>query len=566
MKDSIDYNVVLPPSWAFGVIYGGYTDQKSTVEKVKRLINEDYPIDAYWIDSCFWDITTKGPKGYINFSGDSQAYPDVASMCQELDALCVRTGIWIWDRLLKDGCEDIFCEFEKKGYFKTIRDFGENWHNGGGTSICGFIDFDNPKAAFLWKMKLKPLFDKGIDFLKLDAAAKLSYIKTGFEATQEMAIHTKGRGFILSHECYTNDQTYNRYPTAWTGDSVPDWSQAHYPAYPPKSHHLHGGLLQNIEMVANPGNPNYRFPFLTNDTGGFSSYNGMEVSDELYMRWVQFSAFNAIMEVFSSMYHKGQNAPYNFDREAQDNFRFYTHLRMRLFPYIYSYAHQSRWFGKKMIQGDGVHLHQYLFGNEFLVAPVYEQGCKEILVYLPEGQWIDYWSGYIYEGKDTITVSTPQNVIPVFVRKGSIIPMREYSRAIELGNNKNLLLDVYPKEGKTSFTLYEDDGLSNDYLSGGYVTTEFVCYKEEKRIEIILFASEGEMKGKLLERRYCVKINGISNCKLVVVNGLHLSKITEFEGVQNSNYAWFEDVQEQKIWIVISTKTKAATKIEIFMV
>ena len=78
----IDSTIVIPPAWAFGVLYGGYTDQSETIGRIKEIINHDYPIDGYWIDSWFWNYQNKGrgPSGYLDFIGDTIAYPKMEVM------------------------------------------------------------------------------------------------------------------------------------------------------------------------------------------------------------------------------------------------------------------------------------------------------------------------------------------------------------------------------------------------------------------------------------------------------------------------------------------------------
>ncbi|MBP1664288.1 MAG: hypothetical protein H6Q19_1428, partial [Bacteroidetes bacterium] len=73
-----DSNVVLPPAWAFGVLYGGYTNQQQTISRINEIISHDYPIDAYWIDSWFWSFGNKGsgPAKYIDFVADTVEFPN----------------------------------------------------------------------------------------------------------------------------------------------------------------------------------------------------------------------------------------------------------------------------------------------------------------------------------------------------------------------------------------------------------------------------------------------------------------------------------------------------------
>ena len=82
VPQSLDEHVILPPEWAFGVLYGGYTDQKQTIGRIQQIQDHDYPIDAYWIDSWFWsfDDEGEGPDKYLDFVADTIAYPNRKEM------------------------------------------------------------------------------------------------------------------------------------------------------------------------------------------------------------------------------------------------------------------------------------------------------------------------------------------------------------------------------------------------------------------------------------------------------------------------------------------------------
>ena len=144
-----DPDVVLPPAWAFGVLHGYYTNQAGILSNLRRLEAGDYPIDAMWVDSAVWDLTTKGPKGYLDFKGDRQAFPDLRKLTRELEKHDIRFGIWVWDRIM-DAIPEAFQEFESHGYFKDGRIVGDGWHNAGLKSTGRTVDFSNPAAAALW--------------------------------------------------------------------------------------------------------------------------------------------------------------------------------------------------------------------------------------------------------------------------------------------------------------------------------------------------------------------------------------------------------------------------------
>lgn len=514
-----DPNVVLPPRWAFGVLYGGYTNQMESIELVERLVNEGYAIDAYWIDSWFWNYTDKGrgPKGYMNFEEDKEAYPDIAEMWSRFEQLNIKGGMWIWDCILREGNERVYDSFKKQGFFRNRFIETNRWHNKTGETICGNINFDDPQAVAYWKSLLKPFFDKGLDFLKLDRSSAIPYTKAAFEATQELGLETAGRGFVLSHLHTTYDPRHKLYPTKWTGDAKIAWAQ---PSYPDLSVYAMGAYKENIGMVADPKRSTYESPFLTHDAGGYDYFKSDEASDELYARWIQFASMNSVMTLFSQHYNDTRNHPYNYNPEIQGVFKKYTGLRMRLFPYIYTYALNTRLAGKKMIQGDGVHEYQYLLGDEILVAPVYEKGARTRSLYLPDGNWFDFDNGKKYLGHRYVTVDAPLDKMPIFVREGAIIPLRDYARSVELGCNHKLTLLVYPTLGASTFLLREDDGISNDYLHGAIASTRVEFDGKSK--QLVINPVQGQYKGMPNTRKWVVEFHAVSNPRLVIVNGVQV--------------------------------------------
>ena len=359
-KEIADPNVVLPPSWAFGVLYGGYTNQKETIETIQKIQEHDYPIDAYWIDSWFWsyDEKGKGPKKYLDFVADTTAYPNREKMWDFMKNNHIKGGFWVWNCILETGNEIAFQEFDSLGYFSNKYFETNTWHNnststamfqeGSGKkgTLCGNIDFDNPNAVAHFKSKMKHFFDEGADFLKLDRTTNINTVKTVFEISQEFGRETKGRGFMLSHAAGLENNLYKRYPTKWTSDTRSDWTiqspLKNFNSWVPTV-----AFKENIEMFTNPNKKSSKIPFLTNDTGGFDMGITDQLDEELYIRWVQFSTFNPIMEVFSQPENKTANLAYNYSDKADEIFKQYSHFRMELFPYIYSYALATRLEGNK---------------------------------------------------------------------------------------------------------------------------------------------------------------------------------------------------------------------------
>jgi alpha-glucosidase (family GH31 glycosyl hydrolase) len=472
-----DADVRLPPAWAFGVLHGYYTGQAGLLANVEKLLAGDFPADAVWVDSSFWDVTTKGPRGYINFRGDPQAFPDVKALCDTLHKRGLRFGVWMWDRLL-DAQQPEFDDFDRRGFFKGDPIVGNGWHNEGKVAVGRFVNFEDPAAAAYWKERMQPLMDAGLDFFKLDSGPQTAFVRTHFELTQA-ATRSKGRGFVLSHAGRQSPEAIKRYPTAWTGDSLPAWR--------------HDAFPDPVQWV----------------WGGFRNMPGTgQGTPELYMRWVQFSAFGAVMEVFGSMFFPAQNAPFTWPEEAQRNFRRYTQLRLRLFPYIYSHAHLVRQESRKIVEGVPGRPDQFFFGRELMAAPVYDGGATTRRAWLPEGDdWIDFWTGERHTGGRLVTLAAPLDRLPLLVRAGAIIPMREYARAVSLGSNAKLSLDIYPPRTPSTFTLYEDDGLSEAYLDGGFATTRITSSREEGGVRVEIAPMEGDHYGRVAERRWTLRVH-----------------------------------------------------------
>jgi alpha-glucosidase (family GH31 glycosyl hydrolase) len=524
VPETIDTNLILPPAWAFGVLYGAYTNQERTIQRIKEIQSHNYPIDAYWIDSWFWSFNDKGrgPKKYIDFVADTVAFPDRTKMWDFMGKNDIKGGFWTWDCILKTGNEKAFEDFKSRGFFSKVYDETNTWHNNSFSTAmfqnnkdqkkattCGNIDFDNPKAVSYFKTKMKHFFDEGADFIKLDRTAIISVCKAMFEMSQEFGKETKGRGFMLSHSFETDNDAYKRYPAKWTDDTRSDWTiekpVVKFAEWVPPV-----AFKENIAMFTDPSKPSSKIPFLTNDLGGYTVGNVQMPDEELYIRWLQFSMFNPITEDFSEPENITSNLAWKYSERADTIFRFYSHLRMQLFPYLYTCAFQSRLEGINMVRKIKGQLYEYMLGNELLVAPVYEKGADSQKIFLPEGNWINYWSGELLEGNAEHKVSAPINQIPVFIKQGSVIPMRNYASSIEKGNNDTLILHFYPGE-KDSYTLIEDDGKSNDYLKGIYASSKIECLQTDAKITIVINPARGTYNGMKEYRTWKLEIHQMDN-------------------------------------------------------
>lgn len=531
-----DTNVVLPPSWAFGMMYGGYTNQDETVKRVDEIIEHDYPIDAYWIDSWFWSYGDqgKGPHKYMDFVADTVGYPDRKGMWNHLEERNIKGGFWAWDCIFQTGNEEAFEDFLQKGYFRNTYVESNPWHNNSTTTamfqteggskkgtLCGNIDFNNPEAVAYFKQRMKHFFDEGADFIKLDRTSAIPVCKVMFEMSQEFGKETKGRGFIFSHTGGLETEEYKRYPGKWTDDTRSDWNiekpNKDFNSWVPAV-----ALKENIAMFNDTARKSSCvIPFLANDLGGFDMGITDKLDEELFIRWVQFSQFNPIVELFSQPENPTANLPYRYSERADKLFREYARLRMELFPYVYSYAHLTRLEGELMMRKIPGQIYEYLFGNEMFVAPVYEQGAVEREFQLPAGNWVNYWTGEVLEGGKAHKVSAPLEQIPLMVRQGAVIPMRAYARSIEKGTNDTLTLHVYPG-ADSEFTLIEDDGTSNDYLKGIYAKTKIVSKAGKNAQKIDVTPALGYYDGIQPERTWRICVHESKDIDSITCNGTDL--------------------------------------------
>jgi alpha-glucosidase (family GH31 glycosyl hydrolase) len=183
------------------------------------------------------------------------------------------------------------------------------------------------------------------------------------------------------------------------------------------------------------------------------------------------------------------------------------------------------------------HIYQYTFGDEMLLAPVYEKGATTQKVFLPEGKWVKYWTGETMQGNTEITVAAPINQIPLFVKQGSIIPMRNYASSIEKGNNDTLILHIYPGDN-SRFELLEDDGTSNDYLKGIFASTIMELKNSSNKFVVKINPLEGNYAGMNMSRKWILNIHCNESPKQIRMNRqkikFNYNKVTKIAIVETS--------------------------------
>jgi alpha-glucosidase (family GH31 glycosyl hydrolase) len=238
-------------------------------------------------------------------------------------------------------------------------------------------------------------------------------------------------------------------------------------------------------------------PFWGTDIGGY--YPATREEAELFVRWFQMGAFCPVFRSHGRSWR--QRLPWAFGPEIEAICRHYLDLRYRLMPYTYSLAWQAHREGLPLMRplalewpdepdlGDLATA--WLWGDQLLVAPVTRAGATHWPVRLPPGAWHAFDSHERHAGGRGITVEAPLARLPLFVRAGAILPLMAPARHLKDGPPDEITLRLYP-EGRSSFSLYEDDGRSTAYRGGAHALTDIACDAEPGRILVHIAAPRGD--------------------------------------------------------------------------
>ncbi|MFD0748826.1 glycoside hydrolase family 31 protein [Mucilaginibacter calamicampi] len=349
----------------------------------------------------------------------------------------------------------------------------------------------------------------------------------------QRAVSSDKRVFILTRSAFAGQQRYGA--NTWSGDITSSWETL--------AKQIPTGLNFSLSAI----------PYWNADIGGFflTKYpRKLQDADyrELYARWMEFGTFTPLMR------SHGADAPreiWQFGKKGDkvyDAAEKFINLRYRLLPYIYSAswditAHQSSMMralfmdfaaDKNVWDING----EYMFGKSILVNPVTKgmytktQGTnsntedfsavKSQETYLPAGaSWYDFWTGQKLAGGAKVTRETPLDIIPLYIKAGSILP---FGPQVQYSSEKkwdNLEIRVYPG-ADGDFTLYEDENDNYNYEKGQY--SEITFHWDDKKGTLSIADRKGKFKGMLNNRTFNVVlapagVNNSTNVKAVSYTG-----------------------------------------------
>jgi len=496
----------LPPLWSLGFNQCRYSYYPES--RVRLLADtfrqKEIPADVIWLDIHYQD-------NYKPFTWDHERFPDPKKMIADLRAQGFHV-VCIVDAHPK--VEKGYAPYDEGiagNYFVKNPD-GSLYEAPVWPSLAGknpgpsvFPDFSNPAARKWWGSLYQSFLDIGVAGIWNDMDEPAVFNTTSGTMPLDVVFNNEGqptthreihnvygqlltcatfeglsrlrpneRPFVLTRASFAGGQ---RYAAVWPGDNTSEWSS----------------LRQSISTLLGMGLSG--FSFVGCDIGGFDG----SPSGELYTRWLQAGVFYPFMRSHST-WGSPDKEPWSFDYHHEIINKHAIELRYELLPYIYNAMQQASQTGVPALcplfleyPGDervaGLD-DEFLFGDDLLVAPVLYEGANEREVYLPQGEWFDYWTGRQFAGGQTIHLPVTLNSTPLFVRGGGFIFRQPVVQNTGEMPGKPLRVLIAPANESES-SLYEDNGETLDYRKGDFMKRRFHQTCNDQKMIVDVSGPEG---------------------------------------------------------------------------
>ena len=490
----------MPPMWALGNQQSRYSYYPDSVaeEVVRKYRADDLPLDVLHLDIHFMN-------GFRPFTWDPQRFPDPKAFTDRLRAQGVKV-VTIVDPGIKyqaaaQGARDpashpelapqdqsyyVYNQGQAQDFYLKRKDgrtyIARVWP---GESV--FVDYTLDAAARWWGDLHRAYTDNGVagiwndmnepsdfndqtgksqmDVVTYDGGTYSPYAanRNVFGLNEARATYLglerllpNQRPYVITRAAYAGIQ---RYATMWAGDNRSTWD----------------ALALSLPMFMTLGLSGE--PFVGSDVGGFVG----RTDAELLVRWYQVGFLTPFCRNHAGM-DSPDHEPWRYGKYYEDIIRKYLKLRYRLLPFLYTALEESHRTGLPMFrplllnyQEDESTLaidDEFMIASDLLVAPILKPNVTARLVYLPAGVWFDYWTGARHEGGRMIGVEAPLETVPLFVRGGAILPLGPEMNYVGEKPRDPLGFEIYPDaRGEAATSLYEDDGLTEDYRQGSFRQT-----------------------------------------------------------------------------------------------
>ena len=471
----------LPPAWSFGLwLTTSFTtsyDENTVSSFIDGMKSRDLPLHVFHFD-CFWMKEYQ----WCDFEWDKTMFPEPEEMLKRLKAKGLRICAWINPYIAQKSY--LFDEGADNGYLvKTIN--GSIWQWDRWQAGMGLVDFTNPRAVDWFKSKLRKLIDMGVDCFKTDFGERIPvnvvycdgadpvkmhnyYTYLYNEAVYEVLSETQGVGeaLLFARSATVGSQ---KFPVHWGGDCAATFESM--------AETLRGGLSLCLSG----------FGFWSHDIGGFIG----TATPDLYKRWIAFGLLSSHSRLHGNTSYR---VPWLYDEESVDVLRFFTKLKCKLMPYIYSQACKSASSGVPLMRAMVLEFNddpackyldqQYMLGESLLVAPVFNPE-GEASYYVPEGTWTNFLTGEKVEGGRWKTEKHSYLSVPLLVKPNSIIAVGSQDTKPDYDYSDNVMFHVF-EIGDGMCAVSEVTDISGEKVSQ-------VCVKREGRT--ISFEILGISKG-----------------------------------------------------------------------
>jgi alpha-glucosidase (family GH31 glycosyl hydrolase) len=518
--------IPLPPRFAFGTWwsrYWSYTDQEFK-ELVREFRDHDISLDVLVIDMD-WHLTfdprwwksemdQSGHRlGWTGYTWNKDLFPDPPAFLKWVHAQGLKATVNLHPA---SGVQPY-----EAAYPEMARAMGID------PATKKYVPFDIASKKFTenyFKYLHDPLNKQGIDFFWLDWQQEDKTSLPGVNPTFWLNyVHTsemerKGERPLIFHRW--GGLGNHRYQIGFSGDTISVWKSLAFQPY----------------FTATAANVGYAY--WSHDIGG---HMPGAVSPELYTRWIQFGLFSPILRTHTTKNPEAERRiwayPPKYATVMHDAFEF----RYALLPYIYTQARKTYDTGVAFLRplyydypkaAEAYEFKdEYTFGDDMIVAPIATEVDKNSQlamksIWIPEGEWIEWWSGAHLRGPAKLDRAYALDEIPVFVRAGAVIPMSPKMPYSEAKAVDPLILTVIPgASGETR--VYADQGNSLGYKSNEFAWTAVKQSRDGETVRVQVAAAKGSYPEMPQERAYVFRLFGVFPPTRVTVNGQELAFTSE---------------------------------------